>query len=77
MGPLGAGNKDSYGTFSSSEASNMQLAIPGKYRPGADVVRIAKFVPDLVVISSKQRCGRLFVYFGIFFFAIVDIGGRD
>ena len=34
---------------------NMQLAVPGTYKAGEEVVRIESFMPSLRVISSKQR----------------------
>jgi hypothetical protein len=45
--------------FATTEASNLQLSIPGKYRSNSDMVRIARFSADLQVISSKQRPRRL------------------
>jgi FKBP12-rapamycin complex-associated protein len=36
-------------------AKNMDLAVPGTYRAGAPIIRIAQFSPTLHVIPSKQR----------------------
>ncbi|KXS11006.1 FAT-domain-containing protein [Gonapodya prolifera JEL478] len=41
------------------EAHDMQLAVPGTYRSGEPVVRIASFSPTLSVITSKQRPRKL------------------
>ncbi len=40
-------------------AQDLQLAVPGSYRSGAPVVRIAYFSPALRVIESKQHPRRL------------------
>ncbi|KAI0228314.1 phosphatidylinositol kinase- protein kinase tor1 [Massospora cicadina] len=40
-------------------AENLELVIPGSYRSGMPVVRIAGFSPVLTVITSKQRPRRL------------------
>ena len=40
-------------------AQDLQLAVPGSYRSGAAVVRIAHFSPVLRVIESKQHPRRL------------------
>ncbi|CAN3370118.1 serine/threonine-protein kinase Tor2p [Diutina catenulata] len=37
------------------QARNFDLAVPGTYRAGRPIIRIAKFDPVLSVISSKQR----------------------
>ncbi|KAJ1517551.1 phosphatidylinositol kinase- protein kinase tor1 [Coelomomyces lativittatus] len=44
------------------EAKDLELAVPGTYRPGAPVVHIRNFVSQLQVISSKQRPRRLTIY---------------
>ncbi len=36
-------------------AKDLELAIPGTYRPGKPIVSILSFEPSLTVISSKQR----------------------
>jgi FKBP12-rapamycin complex-associated protein len=41
------------------QSENLELAVPGTYRSGKPVVRIARFVPKLSVIASKQRPRRL------------------
>ncbi|AOW06792.1 armadillo-type protein [Yarrowia lipolytica] len=40
-------------------AENLELAVPGSYAPGKEIVRIMKFDPIFTVISSKQRPRRL------------------
>ena len=40
-------------------AQDLELAVPGSYRSGEPVVRIANFVPTLTVITSKQRPRKL------------------
>ncbi|KAJ3291491.1 phosphatidylinositol kinase- protein kinase tor1 [Rhizoclosmatium sp. JEL0117] len=40
-------------------ASKLELAIPGTYQSGTEVVKIDYFVPTLVVLTSKQRPRRL------------------
>jgi FKBP12-rapamycin complex-associated protein len=40
-------------------AKDLELAIPGSYRSGDPIVRIASFVPTLTVMTSKQRPRRL------------------
>ena len=37
----------------------MELAVPGTYRAGEDLVTIEAFNPDVSVISSKQRPRKL------------------
>eukprot|EP01155_Anaeramoeba_flamelloides_P046362 Anaeramoba_flamelloidesc39654_g2_i4.p1 GENE.c39654_g2_i4~~c39654_g2_i4.p1 ORF type:complete len:208 (+),score=48.56 c39654_g2_i4:169-792(+) len=34
---------------------NLELVIPGTYKPGQKIIKIVKFHPNLDVISSKQR----------------------
>ncbi|ORZ13215.1 armadillo-type protein [Absidia repens] len=41
------------------EARNLELCVPGYYRSGEPIVRIAKFNPSLTVIASKQRPRKL------------------
>jgi FKBP12-rapamycin complex-associated protein len=41
------------------EARDLELAVPGTYRSGEPIVRIASFVPTLNVITSKQRPRKL------------------
>jgi len=41
------------------EARNLDLAVPGSYRAGQPVVRIARFVSSIRVLSSKQRPRRI------------------
>eukprot|EP01127_Copromyxa_protea_P018907 TRINITY_DN6037_c0_g2_i1.p1 TRINITY_DN6037_c0_g2~~TRINITY_DN6037_c0_g2_i1.p1 ORF type:complete len:1532 (-),score=302.75 TRINITY_DN6037_c0_g2_i1:8-4603(-) len=41
------------------ECQNMELAVPGTYEPGKQVVRISSFFPLLQVFGSKQRPRRL------------------
>eukprot|EP00842_Homolaphlyctis_polyrhiza_P006138 jgi/Hompol1/6525/HPOL_002279-RA len=41
------------------EARDFELAIPGSYRSGDPIVRIASFLPTLGVMSSKRRPRRL------------------
>ena len=41
------------------QSENLELAIPGTYRSGKPVIRIARCVPKLSVIASKQRPRRL------------------
>ncbi|KAL2621813.1 hypothetical protein R1flu_002018 [Riccia fluitans] len=36
-------------------AGPLEIAVPGTYRAGADVITIAGFAPQLIVITSKQR----------------------
>ncbi|KAL5537169.1 TOR1 [Sanghuangporus sanghuang] len=43
------------------KARNLELAVPGTYQSGREIVRIASFAPKLTVISSKQRPRRLSV----------------
>ncbi|KAJ6516644.1 phosphatidylinositol 3-kinase [Mycena vitilis] len=38
---------------------NLDLAVPGTYRSGGEVIYIASFAPRLTVISSKQRPRRM------------------
>ena len=40
-------------------AQNLDLAVPGTYRSGEPIIRIASFVPTLNVITSKQRPRKL------------------
>ncbi|KAG5456220.1 MAG: Rapamycin binding domain-containing protein, partial [Olpidium bornovanus] len=40
-------------------AKDLELAVPGSYRSGEPVVKIASFVPTLTVITSKQRPRKL------------------
>ncbi|RKO90751.1 armadillo-type protein, partial [Blyttiomyces helicus] len=40
-------------------ARNLELAVPGTYRSGEPVSKIASFVPSLSVMTSKQRPRRL------------------
>ncbi|KAH9273837.1 hypothetical protein BASA83_003831 [Batrachochytrium salamandrivorans] len=47
------------------KAQDFDLAIPGSYRSGDPVVRIASFLPTLTVMASKQRPRR------------INIGGSD
>lgn len=41
------------------EARNLELCVPGYYRSGEPIVRIARFNPSLTVIPSKQRPRKL------------------
>ncbi|KAG2232165.1 hypothetical protein INT48_006039 [Thamnidium elegans] len=41
------------------EARNLELCVPGYYRSGEPIVRIARFNPSLSVIASKQRPRKL------------------
>ncbi len=41
------------------EARNLALAVPGSYRAGEEVVRIARFVSFVRVLGSKQRPRRI------------------
>ncbi|XP_038681159.1 serine/threonine-protein kinase TOR isoform X1 [Tripterygium wilfordii] len=41
------------------ECRNLELAVPGTYRADLQVVTIASFAPQLVVITSKQRPRKL------------------
>lgn len=41
---------------------NLELAVPGTYRAGSPVVTIARFAPQLVVITSKQRPRKLTIH---------------
>jgi len=43
-------------------AQNLELAVPGTYRAGEPVVRIASFAPTLSVIDSKQRPRKLAIH---------------
>ncbi|TID15752.1 hypothetical protein CANINC_004281 [Pichia inconspicua] len=43
-------------------ARDLELAIPGTYETGKDIVRIKKFDPILVVITSKQRPRKLHIH---------------
>jgi FKBP12-rapamycin complex-associated protein len=38
---------------------DLDLAVPGTYHSGEDVVKISTFVPTLTVMTSKQRPRRL------------------
>ncbi|KAG2382314.1 hypothetical protein C9374_005516 [Naegleria lovaniensis] len=44
------------------EASDLELAIPGTYKSGQQVIRIASFARQLRVISSKQRPRKLKIF---------------
>lgn len=50
------------------EARNLELCVPGYYRSGEPIVRIARFNPSLSVIPSKQRPRKL---------TIVGSDGKD
>lgn len=41
------------------QAQDLELAVPGTYRSGEEVIRIASFAPTLTVITSKQRPRKL------------------
>ncbi|CAK5267693.1 unnamed protein product [Mycena citricolor] len=41
------------------EARDLDLAVPGTYRSGHEVIHIQRFAPKLTVIASKQRPRRL------------------
>ncbi|KAJ6818004.1 serine/threonine-protein kinase TOR [Iris pallida] len=41
---------------------NLELAVPGTYRADAPVVTIARFAPQLLVITSKQRPRKLTIH---------------
>nr|KAJ3421473.1 phosphatidylinositol kinase- protein kinase tor1 [Polyrhizophydium stewartii] len=41
------------------EARDLDLAVPGSYKSGEPIVRIASFLPTLTILSSKQRPRRL------------------
>ncbi|KAJ6794172.1 serine/threonine-protein kinase TOR [Iris pallida] len=41
------------------KCQNLELAVPGTYRADAPVVTIARFAPQLLVITSKQRPRKL------------------
>ncbi|KAF7308485.1 Serine/threonine-protein kinase TOR [Mycena chlorophos] len=43
-------------------ARDLELAIPGTYRSGHEVVSIQRFAPKLHVITSKQRPRRLYMH---------------
>lgn len=43
-------------------AHDLELAIPGTYVAGEDIVRIKKFDPTLIVITSKQRPRKIHIY---------------
>ena len=43
------------------KARNLDLAVPGTYQSGRDIVKIQSFASKLTVISSKQRPRRLSV----------------
>eukprot|EP00163_Fabomonas_tropica_P020651 TRINITY_DN36542_c0_g1_i1.p1 TRINITY_DN36542_c0_g1~~TRINITY_DN36542_c0_g1_i1.p1 ORF type:complete len:924 (+),score=262.11 TRINITY_DN36542_c0_g1_i1:217-2772(+) len=43
-------------------ATNLDLAMPGTYRAGDEVIRIAGFKPTLSVITSKQRPRKLTIF---------------
>jgi len=43
-------------------AANLDLAVPGTYKPGKPLVKIATFEPTLKVITSKQRPRKLTIY---------------
>eukprot|EP01155_Anaeramoeba_flamelloides_P010974 Anaeramoba_flamelloidesa326854_59.p1 GENE.a326854_59~~a326854_59.p1 ORF type:complete len:975 (+),score=216.26 a326854_59:235-3159(+) len=45
------------------QQNNLELAVPGTYRPNEDIIRIQKFHHTLVVMGSKQR-PRKFKIFG-------------
>uniref|UniRef100_A0A6B2KZN8 non-specific serine/threonine protein kinase n=1 Tax=Arcella intermedia TaxID=1963864 RepID=A0A6B2KZN8_9EUKA len=45
-----------------NRASDLDLAVPGTYKPGRPIVRIHTFNPVLKVISSKQRPRKLTLY---------------
>jgi FKBP12-rapamycin complex-associated protein len=40
-------------------AKDLELAVPGTYKSGEDIIRIASFAPTLTVITSKQRPRKL------------------
>ncbi|KAI8981018.1 armadillo-type protein [Pilobolus umbonatus] len=50
------------------EARNLELCVPGYYRSGEPIIRIARFNPSLSVIASKQRPRKL---------TIVGSDGKD
>ena len=41
------------------EAHDLELAVPGTYQAGHEIVRIASFAPTMSVIASKQRPRKL------------------
>ena len=41
------------------KARDLQLAVPGTYKPGKEVVQISSFVPTLDIIPSKQHPRKL------------------
>ncbi|KAF0691141.1 Aste57867_17565 [Aphanomyces stellatus] len=41
------------------QAHNLQLAVPGTYRAGHDIIKIRSFVPTMLVMTSKQRPRRI------------------
>ena len=41
---------------------NCQISIPGLYRTNQTIVRIAGFCAKLLVLSSKQRPRKIFIY---------------
>ncbi|ERM95810.1 serine/threonine-protein kinase TOR isoform X2 [Amborella trichopoda] len=41
---------------------NLELAVPGTYRAGGPLITIARFAPQLVVITSKQRPRKLTIH---------------
>ncbi|OQS04773.1 phosphatidylinositol kinase (PIK-L1), partial [Thraustotheca clavata] len=43
------------------QANDLQLAVPGTYRPGHAIVKIRSFEPKLLVLTSKQRPRRFTV----------------
>lgn len=44
------------------KCQNLELAVPGTYRADAPVVTIARFAPQLLVITSKQRPRKLTIH---------------
>jgi FKBP12-rapamycin complex-associated protein len=44
------------------ESNCLELAVPGTYRTGSEIVRIASFARQLKVITSKQRPRKLKIY---------------
>ncbi|ETV93394.1 hypothetical protein, variant 2 [Aphanomyces invadans] len=44
------------------QAHNLQLAVPGTYRAGHDIIKIRSFVPTMLVLTSKQRPRRITIH---------------
>lgn len=40
-------------------ARDFQLAVPGSYKPGKDIIHIASFDPNVVVLQATQRTRKI------------------